>query len=51
MTRLIDMTDLADGGNAHEFQGHRYGAGVSFIVVDAPPRDGPSLAKLIVSPK
>lgn len=44
MTRLIDMTDLAAGGNAHEFQGHHYGADVSFIVVDAPLGGGPRLA-------
>ena len=43
MTRLIDMIDLAAGGNAHEFQGHRYGAGVSFIAVDALPGGGPRL--------
>ena len=43
MTRVIDMADPARGEDANEFQGHRHGAGVSFIVVDAPPRSGPRL--------
>ena len=45
MTRVIDMADLAASETAHEFQGHHYDAGVSFIVVDAPPGSGPKLHK------
>ncbi len=43
--RLIDMADPAPGEDPNEFQGHRHGAGVSFIVVDAPPGGGPRLHK------
>jgi mannose-6-phosphate isomerase-like protein (cupin superfamily) len=44
MTRIIDIADLARGGTAYEFEGHHYGdTGVSFIVVDAPPGNGPRL--------
>ena len=45
MTRVIDMADLAASETAHEFQGHHYDAGVSFIEVDAPPGSGPKLHK------
>jgi mannose-6-phosphate isomerase-like protein (cupin superfamily) len=40
VTRIIDMDDLAASETAHEFQGHHHDAGVSFIVVDAPPGRG-----------
>ena len=44
MTRVVDLANLAPGEAAHEFEGYRYdGAGVSFIVVDAPPGSGPKL--------
>ena len=43
MTRLLDQADLAYGEDAFEFQGHHHDAGVSFIVVDAPPGSGPRL--------
>ncbi len=43
MTRVVDMADPARGEDANEFQGFRHGAGVSFIVVDAPPGGGPRL--------
>jgi mannose-6-phosphate isomerase-like protein (cupin superfamily) len=43
VTRVVDMADPARGENANEFQGFRHGAGVSFIVVEAPPGDGPRL--------
>ena len=43
MTRVIDMADPARGDDANEFQGHHHDAGVSFIVVDAPPGSGPRL--------
>ena len=43
MTRVIDMTDPARGETAYEFQGLHHDAGVSFIVVDAPPGSGPRL--------
>ena len=43
MTRVVDMADPARGEDANEFQGFRHGAGVSFIVVEAPPRGGPRL--------
>ena len=46
MTRIIDLADLARGGTSYEFEGHRNGgAGVSFIVVNAPPGSGPKLHK------
>lgn len=41
--RVLDKTDLAHVGSAYEFQGHRHDAGVSFIVIDAPPGSGPKL--------
>ena len=43
MTRVVDMADPARGEDANEFQGVRHGAGVSFIVGDAPPGGGPRL--------
>jgi mannose-6-phosphate isomerase-like protein (cupin superfamily) len=43
VTRVIDLADPARGADANEFQGHQYGVGVSFIVVDAPPGGGPRL--------
>jgi mannose-6-phosphate isomerase-like protein (cupin superfamily) len=43
VTRVIDIADPARGEDANEFQGHRHGAGVSIIVVDAPPGSGPRL--------
>jgi mannose-6-phosphate isomerase-like protein (cupin superfamily) len=43
VTRVIDLADPARGEDAGKFQGHRHGAGVSFIVVDAPPGGGPRL--------
>jgi mannose-6-phosphate isomerase-like protein (cupin superfamily) len=39
------MADLAAGETTHEFQGHHHDAGVSFIVIDAPPGSGPKLHK------
>ncbi len=45
MTRLIDKADLAPGEASYEFEGHHHDAGVSFIVVDAPPGSGPKLHK------
>ena len=46
MTRIIDVADLAHGETSYEFEGHHHGdAGVSFIVVDAPPGSGPKLHK------
>jgi mannose-6-phosphate isomerase-like protein (cupin superfamily) len=41
--RVIDVADPARGEDANEFQGYHHGAGVSFIVVDAPPGSGPKL--------
>ena len=43
--RVIDMADLARGENTGEFQGYHLGAGVSFILIDAPPGSGPRLHK------
>jgi mannose-6-phosphate isomerase-like protein (cupin superfamily) len=40
---ILDLADPARGDDADEFQGYRYGAGVSFIVVDAQPGGGPKL--------
>ena len=42
MTHIIDMADLAHSETAYEFEGHRHDAGVSFIVIDAPPGSGPN---------
>jgi mannose-6-phosphate isomerase-like protein (cupin superfamily) len=41
--RVVDLADTARGDDANEFQGHHLGAGVSLIVVDAPPGSGPKL--------
>ena len=41
--RRVGEIDPARGDGANEFQGHHLGVGVSFIVVDAPPRSGPKL--------
>jgi len=35
--RVVDLADPTRGDDANEFQGHYLGAGVSLIVVDAPP--------------
>ena len=43
MTRVVEMADPARGEDTGEFQGFRHGAGISFIVVDAPPGSGPRL--------
>ena len=43
MTVVVDAADLARGGTSYVFQGHHHSAGVSFIVVDAPPGGGPVL--------
>jgi mannose-6-phosphate isomerase-like protein (cupin superfamily) len=43
VTRVMDLADPTRGADANEFQGHQHGAGVSFIVVDAPPGGGPRL--------
>ena len=45
MTRIIDMAALATGETSYGFQGRHHGAGISFIVVDAPPGSGPRLHK------
>jgi mannose-6-phosphate isomerase-like protein (cupin superfamily) len=43
--RVLDKADLAHSETAYEFQGHHHDAGVSFIVIDAPPGSGPKLHK------
>lgn len=43
MTRVLDRADLAQGETAYEFEGRRHDAGVSFIVIYAPPGGGPKL--------
>ncbi len=45
MTRVLDMADLARSETAYEFQGCHHDAGISFIVIDAPPGSGPKLHK------
>src|SRR3954467_5133210 len=40
MTRIVDMKDLRLGRTTR-FEGYRYGAAVSFYVVDAREGDGP----------
>jgi hypothetical protein len=45
MTRIIDKADLAHSETSYEFEGYHHQAGVSFIVVDAPPGSGPKLHK------
>ena len=41
--QVVDLNDPARGDDANEFQGYHLGAGVSLIVVDAPPGGGPRL--------
>ena len=43
MTRVINMVDPASGDDPNEFEGCQHDAGVSFIVVGAPPGGGPKL--------
>jgi hypothetical protein len=43
VTRVVDMANPARGEDANEFRGLHHGAGVSFIVVEAPPGGGPRL--------
>jgi mannose-6-phosphate isomerase-like protein (cupin superfamily) len=43
VTRIIAIADLAHSETAFEFQGHHHDAGISFIVIDAPPGSGPKL--------
>jgi mannose-6-phosphate isomerase-like protein (cupin superfamily) len=43
MTRIIDKVDLAHSETSYEFEGRHHEAGVSFIVIDAPPGSGPKL--------
>jgi mannose-6-phosphate isomerase-like protein (cupin superfamily) len=43
VTRVIDMADPAPGDDPNEFQGYHHDAGVSLIMVDAPPGSGPRL--------
>lgn len=42
---VVGLDDPARGDDPGEFQGYHLGAGVSFIVVDASPGDGPKLHK------
>jgi mannose-6-phosphate isomerase-like protein (cupin superfamily) len=41
--QIVDLNDPARGDDANELQGYRLGAGISLIVVDAPPGGGPRL--------
>jgi mannose-6-phosphate isomerase-like protein (cupin superfamily) len=41
--QVVDLNDPARGDGANELQGYRLGAGISFIVVNAPPGGGPRL--------
>jgi mannose-6-phosphate isomerase-like protein (cupin superfamily) len=43
VVRVVNLDDPARGDDAGEFQGRHLGAGLSFIVVDAPPGGGPKL--------
>ena len=45
MTRILDKADLAHSETAYEFRGDHHDAGVSFIVIEAPPGSGPKLHK------
>ena len=46
VVHILTKTDLVHSETAYEFEGHHYGnAGVSFIVIDAPPGSGPKLHK------
>jgi quercetin dioxygenase-like cupin family protein len=42
---VISLADPERGDDTNEFQGYRHNAGVSLIVVDAPPGSGPKLHK------
>jgi mannose-6-phosphate isomerase-like protein (cupin superfamily) len=42
-THILDLADPERGDDPGEFQGCSHGAGVSLIVVDAPPGGGPKL--------
>jgi len=42
-THVINLADPARGEETGEFQGYCYEAGMSFIVVNAPPGGGPKL--------
>lgn len=41
--RVVDLVDPERGDDPGELQGRHLGAGVSIIVVDAPPGSGPKL--------
>ena len=41
--RVLDLADPESGDDSGELQGYCRGAGVSIIVVDAPPGGGPKL--------
>ena len=43
VARVLDMANPAPGESAYEFEGYHHDAGVSFIVIDAPPGSGPKL--------
>jgi len=43
--RFLDKAGLTHGETANEFQGFQHDAGISFIVIDAPPGSGPKLHK------
>jgi mannose-6-phosphate isomerase-like protein (cupin superfamily) len=45
VTRILNKADLAHSETTYEFQGYHHDAGVSFIVIDAPPGSGPKLHK------
>jgi mannose-6-phosphate isomerase-like protein (cupin superfamily) len=43
VAHILDLVDPERGDDPGEFQGYHQDAGVSFIVVDAPPGGGPRL--------
>ena len=43
--RVLDRADLVHSETSYEVEGYHHGAGVSFIVIDAPPGGGPKLHK------
>jgi mannose-6-phosphate isomerase-like protein (cupin superfamily) len=43
VARVVDLVDPERGDDPGELQGRHLGAGVSIIVVDAPPGSGPKL--------
>jgi mannose-6-phosphate isomerase-like protein (cupin superfamily) len=45
VTRILDKADLAYGETSYKFEGQHHDAGVSFIVIDAPPGSDPKLHK------